>query len=158
MCIRDRHAEAADLTALVRDTVDGLAPPMAVTLQLAAVPPQLVDPTRLRLLLRNLLENTRRHAAGAGQAPELFLRHDPDGQLAFCLLYTSRALRLNRPDCRVPVSARCRGTSFGGLGKARSVARAAAPRASVPRWRSSAKSRPSQVATLTCLDRQPASR
>ena len=47
---RALHAEAADLTALVRDTVDGLAPPMAVTLQLAAVPPQLVDPTRLRLL------------------------------------------------------------------------------------------------------------
>ncbi len=79
---RALHAEATDLPALARDTVDALAPPMAVTLQLAAVPPQQADPTRLRLLLRNLLENTRRHAAGAGQAPELFLRHDPDGQLA----------------------------------------------------------------------------
>jgi signal transduction histidine kinase len=79
---RALHAEATDLPALARDVVDGLAPPMAVTLQLASVPPKLVDPARLRLLLRNLLENTRRHAAGAGQAPALFLRHDPDGQLA----------------------------------------------------------------------------
>ncbi len=79
---RALHAELTDLPALARDTVDALAPPMAVTLQLAAVPPQRVDPTRLRLLLRNLLENTRRHASGAGQAPELFLRHEPNGQLA----------------------------------------------------------------------------
>jgi hypothetical protein len=48
------------------DVVAGLSPPMPVTLQLAAtVAPAHVDPTRLRLLLRNLLENTRRHAAGA---------------------------------------------------------------------------------------------
>jgi signal transduction histidine kinase len=47
------------------------------------VPRSMVDATRLRLLLRNLLDNTRRHAAGAAtQAPELFLRHEADGQLA----------------------------------------------------------------------------
>ena len=79
---RALHAEATDLPALARDVVDALAPPMAVTLQLAAVPPPQADPTRLRLLLRNLLENTRRHASGAGQAPVLFLRQEPDGQLA----------------------------------------------------------------------------
>jgi hypothetical protein len=41
---RALHAEATDLPALARDVVDGLAPPMAVTLQLASVPPKLVDP------------------------------------------------------------------------------------------------------------------
>ena len=79
---RALHAELTDLPALARETADALAPPMAVTLQLAAVPARQVDPTRLRLLLRNLLENTRRHAPGAAQPPVLFLRQEPDGQLA----------------------------------------------------------------------------
>jgi signal transduction histidine kinase len=66
-----------------QDAVAALSPPMPVTLRLAAaVAPAPVDPTRLRLLLRNLLENTRRHATAAPQAPELFLRPEADGRLA----------------------------------------------------------------------------
>ena len=77
------RAEATDLAALAHDVVAGLSPPMPVTLQLAAtVAPAHVDATRLRLLLRNLLENTRRHAAAATHAPELFLRSEADGRLA----------------------------------------------------------------------------
>lgn len=82
---RALHAESTDLPALARETVDALAPPMAVSLKLEAVPPCQVDPTRLRLLLRNLLENTRRHAAGATQPPVVLLRHEPDGQLVLAV-------------------------------------------------------------------------
>ncbi len=76
------RAEVADLSALANEVVASLAPPMAVTHQLATTPALRVDPTRLRLLLRNLLENARRHAAAAPQAPVLFLRRQPDGRLA----------------------------------------------------------------------------
>jgi signal transduction histidine kinase len=37
------------------------------------------DPMRLKLLLRNLLNNVQRHAAQATQAAELFLRREGDG-------------------------------------------------------------------------------
>lgn len=36
--------------------------------------PQTLDPTRIRLLVRNLLDNALRHSAGAAQPPELHLR------------------------------------------------------------------------------------
>ena len=42
----------------------------------------MADATRLRLLLRNLLENTRRHAADAASPPVVFLRQETDGRLA----------------------------------------------------------------------------
>ncbi len=79
---RALQAEPTDLRALAQDLADGLSPPMVVSLHLADLPPQRVDRTRVRLLLRNLLENTRRHAAGAAQPAELFLRQEPDGHLA----------------------------------------------------------------------------
>jgi len=41
-----------------------------------------LDPGRMRLLLRNLLDNALRHGAGAGQAPDIRLRRTSDGGIA----------------------------------------------------------------------------
>ncbi len=41
-----------------------------------------LDPGRMRLLLRNLLDNALRHGAAAGQAPEVRLRRTGDGGVA----------------------------------------------------------------------------
>jgi len=41
-----------------------------------------LDPARMRLLLRNLLDNALRHGAGAGQAPDIRLRRTSDGGIA----------------------------------------------------------------------------
>ncbi len=75
-----RHAalqrEPTDLGALVREVAAGF-PGVAQHLD-DSLPPQNVDPTRLRLLLRNLLDNARRHGADAPQPTELHLR--PSGQ------------------------------------------------------------------------------
>ncbi|MCA0239305.1 MAG: HAMP domain-containing histidine kinase [Proteobacteria bacterium] len=47
------------------------------------LPPVQADATRLKLLLRNLLDNARRHGGGDAAAPaQLFLRREDDGRLA----------------------------------------------------------------------------
>jgi signal transduction histidine kinase len=57
--------EPSDLNALVREVVQAWGETAAVDLQLAdQLPPLPVDRARLRLLLRNLLDNARRHGAG----------------------------------------------------------------------------------------------
>jgi signal transduction histidine kinase len=73
--------EPVDLAALAREAAAGGA---AVELTLEAnVPPVQADPTRLKLLLRNLLDNARRHGGGdAAPPPQLFLRREDDGRLA----------------------------------------------------------------------------
>ena len=76
------QAEPTDLAAFVR-AIAGAAATEGQPLMLAiddTLGPVLVDPTRVRLLLRNLLSNANRHAAGAPRPPELFLRREPDGQ------------------------------------------------------------------------------
>jgi signal transduction histidine kinase len=66
------HCETVDLHALALDVVDGLGHP--VQLDLAGDLPMLqLDPARLRLLLRNLLDNALRHSAEVSQAPVLRL-------------------------------------------------------------------------------------
>lgn len=73
------HPEPTDLAALVREAVADV-PGIAPTLTLAEGLPLLpIDRPRLRLLLRNLLGNARRHAAGA--AVDITLLRDGGGVL-----------------------------------------------------------------------------
>ncbi|MCP5283373.1 MAG: HAMP domain-containing protein [Burkholderiaceae bacterium] len=67
--------ETVDLGALVREAAaeSGVQPAVE-----PGVAPVRADPARLRLLLRNVLTNARRHAADAPQPPVLFLRRAGD--------------------------------------------------------------------------------
>ena len=82
--------EPIDLAALVRETVaelrdgapgaDAHGAPSPVVLDLASgLPPLALDRTRIRLLLRNLLDNALRHGAGAAQPPRVSLHAAPQG-------------------------------------------------------------------------------
>ena len=74
------QAEPTDLAALVRELVATQFAQAGLTLDLAALPgPLLADPTRLRLLLRNLIANALRHSAEAPLPPQVFLRMAADG-------------------------------------------------------------------------------
>ena len=88
---RALHTESVDLAALAAEAAaadeQSHAQGPAVVLQLQAGNFTVqADPTRLRLLLRNLLQNARRHglasSAGAMAGPELFLRREADGRTA----------------------------------------------------------------------------
>ncbi len=69
------HREPTDPGALAREVVDALAqshPGASVQLDVAASLPTLnLDRTRMRLLLRNLLDNALRHGGSAAQPPLL---------------------------------------------------------------------------------------
>lgn len=76
--------EPTDVVALAQDVLQGLqvrhARATAVTLQVHGIQsPVSVDPARLRLLLRNLLDNALRHGGDAESPPELLLRSMQDG-------------------------------------------------------------------------------
>ncbi|RYF33041.1 MAG: HAMP domain-containing protein [Comamonadaceae bacterium] len=72
--------EPVDLAALVRDVVAELPAGDTVTLDLASdLLPRPVDRARVRLLVRNLLDNALRYSAGAAQAPQLTLHKEGDG-------------------------------------------------------------------------------
>ena len=75
------HLEATDLVSLVQEVADALMADRggssAVRMEADAGLPQMpVDRTRLRLLVRNLLDNALRHGADARQAPTITLRRD----------------------------------------------------------------------------------
>jgi len=64
------HTESVDLAALVRDVVATQFGGAPLTLELdESVGTLQADPMRLRLLLRNLIDNALRHSAGAARAP-----------------------------------------------------------------------------------------
>ncbi|WP_296472556.1 HAMP domain-containing sensor histidine kinase [Rhodoferax sp.] len=75
------HREAVDLPALVRDVVcelqiahaqpDGSGAPSINTTLPAALPRLPLDPTRMRLLVRNLLDNALRHSHEGSAAPRI---------------------------------------------------------------------------------------
>ena len=76
------HREPVDVGALAREVLAELLPrhPAAAAVAIdapAALPTPALDRARIRLLLRNLLDNALRHGADAAQPPELHLR--PDG-------------------------------------------------------------------------------
>jgi len=77
------QAEPVDLTTLVRGVVATQFEGRGVLLELdEQVGTVQADPTRLRLMLRNLVDNALRHGAGASQAPVAYLRREADGRLA----------------------------------------------------------------------------
>ena len=64
------HCEPVDLNALAQEVMGSLD--QAVQQDIAAdLPPLQLDPARIRLLLRNLLDNALRHSVEASQAPML---------------------------------------------------------------------------------------
>ncbi|MDB5931825.1 MAG: integral rane sensor signal transduction histidine kinase [Polaromonas sp.] len=86
--LASRHAalqlEPVDLCRLVREVLleMGASHPAAGRVTLEAPPvlaPQLLDRTRMRLLLRNLLDNALRHSADAPQPPEVSIRLQGQG-------------------------------------------------------------------------------
>jgi len=69
------HREPVDLAALVREVVGDRPDAAGVTLELApALPLLALDRTRIRLLVRNLLDNALRYGGGAVQSPRIALR------------------------------------------------------------------------------------
>ena len=80
------HREITDPVALAHELIEELATTQPVARNIAVhaapgVPTMALDRTRVRLLLRNLLDNALRHSAGAPQPVELHLRpHGVNGQ------------------------------------------------------------------------------
>jgi signal transduction histidine kinase len=74
------HTEAVDLAALAHEVADGLPGSPEVQRDISTQLPTLaLDPTRLRLLLRNLLDNSLRHSVGATQPPVISVLPMADG-------------------------------------------------------------------------------
>ena len=83
------HREAVDLPALVRDVVcelqtahaqaDGTGAPHISTALPQSLPPLSLDPSRMRLLVRNLLDNALRHSSGASAPPRVEVQPLADG-------------------------------------------------------------------------------
>jgi signal transduction histidine kinase len=97
------HREPTDLAVLVAEVVAALdgamngAPAIVQTLQLG-VPVLQLDRTRMRLLLRNLLDNALRHSVDAAQPPEVTLAQTADGAIQI----TVRDFGMGVPDDQIP--------------------------------------------------------
>ncbi|MCW5634461.1 MAG: HAMP domain-containing histidine kinase [Rubrivivax sp.] len=125
------HRERTDLAALLREFTGATAAGAAAAAGQVASAPRVaidedieetdVDPMRVRLLVRNLLDNAARHAAAASEPPTLFLRREPGGALALGVrdhgpgVDAGQLARLGEPFHR-PDSARTRGAGGVGLG------------------------------------------
>jgi signal transduction histidine kinase len=74
------HTEAVDLAALAHEVADSLPGSPEVQRDISTQLPTLaLDPTRMRLLLRNLLDNALRYSVGATQPPLLSVLPMADG-------------------------------------------------------------------------------
>ncbi|MFZ3141672.1 HAMP domain-containing sensor histidine kinase [Polaromonas sp.] len=127
--LASRHAalqlEPTDLGNLVREVVHEMSAsnPAAqrVTVSVpAGLPPQALDRTRMRLLVRNLLDNALRHSAESSQPPEVTVSAQGQGLMLAVRDYgpgvEGAALpHLAEPFYR-PDSARTRATGGVGLG------------------------------------------
>ncbi len=116
------QTEPVDLAALVRDVVqDGFAG-RALDLELdASIGRVQADPTRLRLLLRNLIDNALRHGGAEAVPPQVMLAHEADGTLVLGVrdhgpgVDAQQLERLAEPFHRID-SARTRSSGGVGLG------------------------------------------
>jgi signal transduction histidine kinase len=72
------HCERVELDALVQEVVSGLGQPVQQDIA-DDLPVLYLDPTRIRLLLRNLMDNALRHSGDSSQAPLLRLRATEQG-------------------------------------------------------------------------------
>lgn len=123
------HLEAVDLAELAREVTRAVArdheraPGLTVALDLEPnVPTPRLDRARMRLLLRNLLDNALRHSVGAAQAPCIRIRRDAaaDGQ-GVCIsvrdygpgVDTAALVHLAEPFYRPDTA---RGRAAGGVG------------------------------------------
>ena len=84
--LADGHAalqpQPLDAAALVRETVATQFAGRGLTLALdEPLPPLQADPVRLRLLLRNLIDNALRHSTQAARSPEVFVRRQGERHL-----------------------------------------------------------------------------
>ncbi|MDO9165913.1 MAG: ATP-binding protein, partial [Rhodoferax sp.] len=75
------HREPTDLAALVAEVTASLPGAAAVQQHIdPGLPAVALDRTRVRLLLRNLLDNALRHSADASQRPSLQVQADKPGE------------------------------------------------------------------------------
>jgi signal transduction histidine kinase len=116
------HREPTDLAALVAEVVAALdgAPAIVQNLQ-ADLPVLQLDRTRMRLLLRNLLDNALRHSVDAAQPPEVSLARSADGTIQIAVrdfgtgVPDDQLSHLAQPFYR-PDTARTRSSGGVGLG------------------------------------------
>jgi len=116
------QTEPVDLAALVRELLATQFASHAVTLRLDdSLGPVAADAMRVRLLLRNLVDNALRHSAGAASPPVVVLARDGDGQLRLSVrdfgpgVSGEQLAHLAEPFYRAD-SARQRATGGVGLG------------------------------------------
>jgi signal transduction histidine kinase len=116
------QTERVDLAALVREVVATQFAGAPLTLELdESIGALQADPMRLRLLLRNLIDNAQRHSAGAARAPVVRLARDSEGRVALTVrdfgpgVTDEQLQRLSEPFYRTD-SARVRATGGVGLG------------------------------------------
>jgi signal transduction histidine kinase len=119
---RALQLEPVDLAALVHELVEARFEGRGIELALQPPPgPVMADAARLRLLLRNLLDNAQHQGAGATQPPQVYLRPEPDGRWALGVrdhgpgLPPEQRAALGQPFHR-PDSARTRAAGGVGLG------------------------------------------
>lgn len=120
------HREPTDPVALVREVVAEVAVARPEALQIAlhladGLPTASLDRIRLKLLLRNLIDNALRHSSDAPKPPELHLEADGPGRLRFTVrdhgpgVPEDQLAQLGQPFYR-PDSARTRHAGGTGLG------------------------------------------
>ena len=116
------HTEPVDLSALVRELVAAQWPDAGLALQLdERMGPVPADAMRVRLLLRNLVDNALRHSPGAPTPPLVTLTRDTSGQVQLSVrdfgpgVAEEHLAHLAEPFYRID-SARQRATGGFGLG------------------------------------------
>jgi len=116
------QTDAVDLAVLVRDAAATQFAGAALTLDLdVTVGAVRADAMRLKLALRNLIDNALRHSAGAAQAPRVSLQREADARIALTVrdfgpgVSDEQLQRLAEPFYRTD-SARTRAAGGVGLG------------------------------------------